>query len=406
MIKGMNDFFATNRARLATRLSGGVIVMSAYSAMQRGNDTSFAFEQEANFWWLSGIEEPDWWLIIDGSRGKSWLAAPTISQSRQIFDGSLSPEQAQATSAVDAVITYAEALDLLRDLAKKHSTVYALGDQPHAEYLDFTLNPAMKKLHETLARLFASVQDCRRDIAQLRAIKQPQEITAMKQAINLTADAFEHVRQKLPTLRYEYEVEAEFSYYFRRHGAKGHAYDPIVASGENACTLHYVDNTSRLKKRQLLLLDIGARSGGYAADITRTYALGEPTKRQVAVHEAVQGAQRQIISLLKPDLSIEEYHRDVDVIMKQALLSLGLMKDQDDDNGYRTYFPHAISHGLGVDVHDSLGSPRYLQPGMVLTVEPGIYIPDEGIGVRIEDDILITDTGHTNLSARLSTDLI
>lgn len=406
MIKGMNDFFAANRARLATQLSGGVIVMSAYSAMQRGNDTSFAFEQEANFWWLSGIEEPDWWLIIDGIRGKSWLAAPTISQSQQIFDGSLSPERAQATSAVDAVITHAEALDLLRDLAKKHSTVYALGDQPHAEYLDFTLNPAMKKLHEILARLFASVQDCRRDIAQLRAIKQPQEIAAMKQAINLTVDAFEHVRQKLPTLRYEYEVEAEFSYYFRRHGAKGHAYDPIVASGENACTLHYVDNASRLKKRQLLLLDIGARSGGYAADITRTYALGEPTRRQIAVHEAVQGAQRQIISLLKPNLSIEEYHRDVDVIMKQALLSLGLMKDEDDDNGYRTYFPHAISHGLGIDVHDSLGGPRYLQPGMVLTVEPGIYIPDEGIGVRIEDDILITDTGHTNLSARLSTDLI
>lgn len=406
MIKGMNDFFAANRARLATQLSGGVIVMSAYSAMQRGNDTSFAFEQEANFWWLSGIEVPDWWLIIDGTHGKSWLAAPTISQSQQIFDGSLSPEQAQATSAVDAVITHAEALDLLRDLAKKHSTVYALGDQPHAEYLDFTLNPAMKKLHETLARLFASVQDCRREIAQLRAIKQPGEIAAMKKAINLTADAFEYVRQKLPTLRYEYEVEAEFSYYLRRYGAKGHAYDPIVASGENACTLHYIDNVSRLKKRQLLLLDIGARSGGYAADITRTYALGEPTKRQIAVHEAVQGAQREIISLLKPDLSIEEYHRDVDVIMKQALLSLGLMKDQDDDNGYRTYFPHAISHGLGIDVHDSLGGPRYLQPGMVLTVEPGIYIPDEGIGVRIEDDILITDTGHTNLSARLSTDLI
>jgi Xaa-Pro aminopeptidase len=355
---------------------------------------------------LSGIEVPDWWLIIDGTRGKSWLAAPTISQSQQIFDGSLSPEQAQATSAVDAVITHAEALDLLRDLAKKHSTVYALGDQPHAEYLDFTLNPAMKKLHETLGRLFTSVQDCRRDIAQLRAIKQPWEIAAMKRAINLTADAFEHVRQKLPTLRYEYEVEAEFSYYFRRHGAKGHAYDPIVASGQNACTLHYVDNTSRLKKRQLLLLDIGARSGGYAADITRTYALGEPTKRQVAVHEVVQGAQRQIISLLKPDLSIEEYHRDVDVIMKQALLSLGLMRDMEDDTAYRTYFPHAISHGLGIDVHDSLGGPRYLQPGMVLTVEPGIYIPDEGIGVRIEDDILITDTGHANLSARLSTDLI
>lgn len=401
----MNDFFAANRARLATQLKGGIVVMTAYSAMQRGNDTSFAFEQEANFWWLTGIEAPDWWLIIDSTRGKSWLAAPTISQSHQIFDGSLSPEQAQAVSAVDAVITHTEALDLLRDLAKKHSTVYALGDQPHAEYLDFVLNPAIKKLHDTLARLFTSVQDCRRELAQLRAIKQPQEIAAMKQAINLTADAFEYVRQKLPSLRHEYEVEAEFSYYFRRHGAKGHAYDPIVASGGNACTLHYVDNDSKLRKRQLLLLDIGVRSSGYAADITRTYALGEPTKRQTAVHTAVQLAQKQIIALLKPDLGIEEYHQQVDGIMKQALLSLGLMKDVNDDKNYHTYFPHAISHGLGIDVHDSLGGPRYLQPGMVLTVEPGIYIPEEEIGVRIEDDILITSTGHTNLSSRLSTDL-
>ena len=401
----MNDFFAANRASLATQLKGGVIVMSAYSAMQRGNDMSFAFEQEANFWWLTGIEVPDWWLIIDGTRGKSWLAAPTISEAHQIFDGSLSFEQAQVVSAVDSVITHAEALDLLRDLAKKHSTVYALGDQPHAEYLDFVLNPATKKLHDTLDRLFASVQDCRRELAQLRAIKQPQEIAAMKQAINLTTDAFERVQQMLPSLRYEYEVEAEFSYYFRRHGARGHAYDPIVASGGNACTLHYVDNDSKLKKRQLLLLDIGARSGGYAADITRTYALGEPTKRQLAVHKAVQDAQRQIVALLKPDLLVEEYHRDVDGIMKHALVSLGLMKDENDETNYRKYFPHAISHGLGVDVHDSLGGPRYLQQGMVLTVEPGIYIPEEGIGVRIEDDILITATGHSNLSGRLSTDL-
>ncbi|MNH49960.1 Xaa-Pro aminopeptidase [compost metagenome] len=401
----MYDFFAANRTRLAAQLEGGVVVMSAYSAMQRGNDTSFSFEQEANFWWLCGIEAPDWWLIIDGTRGKSWLAAPTISQSRQIFDGSVSAEQALAVSAVDAVITHDEALDLLRELAKKHSTVYALGDQPHAEYLDFVLNPAIKRLHDTLARLFTSVQDCRRDIAQLRAIKQPQELAAMKQAISQTIDAFEYVRQKLPNLQYEYEVEAEFSYYFRRHGAKGHAYDPIVAAGGNACTLHYVDNASKLKKKQLLLLDIGARLHGYAADITRTYAIGEPTKRQIAVHEAVQIAQRQIISILKPDLSIEEYHREVDIIMKRALLSLGLMKSEDDEVGYRTYFPHAISHGLGIDVHDSLGGPRYLQSGMVLTVEPGIYIPEEGIGVRIEDDILITDVGHTNLSKRLSTDL-
>jgi Xaa-Pro aminopeptidase len=405
MIKQMKDFFTSNRRQLITKLEGGVVAMTGYSEMQRGNDASFGFEQEANFWWLTGIDAPDWWLIIDGVHNKSWLAAPMISQSRQIFDGSMSPEQAVEISGVDAVVSHDEALSILRELAKKHSTVYALGDQPYADHFDFILNPAPKKLHETVARLFTSVHDCRLELAQLRAIKQPEEITAMKSAINLTIDAFTAVKAKLPGLNYEYEVEAEFSYLFRRMGAKGHAYDPIVAGGKNACTLHYATNNDKLKKRQLLLLDIGARVNGYAADITRTYTYGEPTKRQFDVHAAVQSAHQQIIELIQPNLAVDQYQRDVDAIMIDALMRLGLMKSQDDTENYHKYFPHAISHGLGIDVHDSLGSPKYLQPNMVLTVEPGIYIPEEGIGVRIEDDILVTTSGHVNMSQKLSTDL-
>ncbi len=401
----MTKFFASNRDQLTTKLKGGIVVLTAYTGMQRSNDTAFAFEQEANFWWLTGIEAADWWLIIDGIRRKSWLVAPTLSKSHEIFDGSLAPEEAKKISGVDEVIGQDDAKSLLRDLAKKHSVVHTIGEQPYAEYLDFSLNPAGRKLHEMLERTFNSVQDCRKDIAKLRAIKQPEEVAHMKKVINLTIAAFEEVKAGLDAMSFEYEVEAEFSYLFRRKGAKGHSYDPIVASGKNACTLHYGDNNARMKKRELLLLDIGARHEGYAADITRTYALGEPTKRQRDVHAAVQRAQAEIIKLLRPDLSVEEYQRDVDGIMTEALMGLGLMKSADDEAGFRKYFPHAISHGLGVDVHESLGAPRSFQPGMLLTVEPGIYIPEEGIGVRIEDDILITDKGRTNLSARLSTDL-
>lgn len=401
----MKDFFAINRRQLITKLDGGVVAVTAYSEMQRGNDASFGFEQEANFWWLTGIDAPDWWLIIDGVHNKSWLAAPIVSQSRQIFDGSLSPERAKEISGVDAVISHDEALSMLRELAKKHSTIYALGDQPYADHFDFILNPAPKKLHETVARLFASVHDCRLELSQLRAIKQPEEIVAIKSAISLTIEAFTAVKAKLSTFNYEYEVEAEFNYLFRRNGAKGHAYDPIVAAGKNACTLHYATNHDKLKKRQLLLLDIGARVGGYAADITRTFSYGEPTKRQLDVHAAVQTAHQQIIALIQPNLAVEQYQRDVDSIMIEALLQLGLMKSQSDTENYHKYFPHAISHGLGIDVHDSLGSPKYLQTNMVLTVEPGIYIPEEGIGVRIEDDILVTTSGRLNLSQKLSTDL-
>lgn len=379
--------------------------MSAYNQMQRSNDMAFHFEQEANFWWLTGIDYPDWWLIIDGTRDKSWLVAPHVSQSHEIFDGSLSAERAKEMSGVSSVIGQDEAQSLLRDLSKKHSVVYALGEQPHAEHLDFVLNPAIKSIREQAGRLFATVQDCRKELAQLRAIKQPDEIVAMKDAITVTIEGFETVKAKLASVNYEYEIEAEFNYYFRTHGANGHAYDPIVAAGSNACTLHYVANSEKLKKRQLVLLDVGAKSGGYAADITRTYAYGEPTKRQIEVHAAVQAAQREIISLIQPNLSVEQYQRDVDKIMTAALLQLGLMSGREDLESYHKYFPHAISHGLGVDVHDSLGAPKYLQPGMVLTVEPGVYIPEEGVGVRIEDDILVTASGNSNLSKRLSTDL-
>ncbi|HTJ73260.1 MAG TPA: Xaa-Pro peptidase family protein [Verrucomicrobiae bacterium] len=401
----MTKFFASNRDQLITKLNGGIIVVSAYAAMQRSNDTAFTFEQEANFWWLTGIELPDWWLIIDGTRRKTWLAAPTLSRTHEIFDGSLSPEEAKKISGVDDVISQDDAKKMLRDIAKRHSVVYTLGEQPYAEYLDFTLNPAGRKMQEQLERTFNSVQDCRKELAKLRAIKQPEELARMKKAVNLTVAAFEEVKAKLTEYSYEYEVEAEFSHYFRKNGARGHSFDPIVASGKNTCTLHYLENNSRLKKRTLLLLDIGARYEGYSTDIARTYSLGEPTKRQQEIHAAVQAAHAEIFSLLGPDLSVEQYQRDVDAIMIRTLMSVGLLKDKSDTKNYRKYFPHAIGHGLGIDPHDSLGGPHFLQPNMVLTVEPGIYIPEEGIGVRIEDDILITEKGHLNLSGRLSTDL-
>ena len=401
----MENFFATNRNLFEASLKGGVAVLTAYAGMQRGNDMAFGFEQEANFWWLTGLEEADWWLIIDASRHKSWLVAPSVSESHQIFDGTTSPEKAKEISGADEVISHDDAKSLLRDMAKKHSVVHTLAEQPYAEYLDFTLNPAGKKMYDMLSRTFRSVQDCRKDLAKIRAIKRLDEIARMKKAINMTVGAFQFVKQNLDKYTYEYEIEAEFTHYFRTRGAKGHAYDPIVASGGNACTLHYGANAMKLKKRGLLLIDIGASSEGYAADITRTYAIGEPTKRQREVHVAVQTAQRDIIALLSPDLSLEELQRFTEKRMTEALMSLGLMHNAGDEKALHRYFPHAIGHGLGVDVHESLGAPRTLLPGMVLTVEPGIYIPEEEIGVRIEDNILITDKGHTNLSGRLSTDL-
>ncbi len=400
-----NNFFLTNRRRLIEKNQGGIVVVSAYASMQRGNDAAFFFEQEANFWWLTGVDTPDWWVIIDGQRNKSWLVMPEISPTHQIFDGSLSADAAQRISGVDGILTQDEAMAMLRDLAKKHSVAYGLGDVPHVEQFDFVLNPLPKKLWNILERTFNDVQDCRLELAKLRAIKQPEEIAAIKKAIKLTIEAFNVVKRKLPELQYECEIEAEFSYFFRKHGASGHAYDPIVAGGKNACTLHYAANTDRLKKGSIVLLDVGARLGGYAADISRSYSVGEPTQRQRQVHQAVQSAHRDIIKLIKPGLLVADYHSSVDRIMKNAIMNLNLLGSLTDDGTYRRYFPHAISHGLGVDVHDSLGQATEFLPGMVLTVEPGIYISEEGIGVRIEDNILVTEQGCTNLSKALPTSL-
>jgi Xaa-Pro aminopeptidase len=402
----VSSFFVQNRLSLAALVGGGIIVVPAYSEMQRGNDAAFMFEQEANFWWLTGIEAPDWWLIIDGQRNKSWLVSPSISDTHAIFDGSLSSEAARVISGVDYVIGHDEAVRMLRDLSKKHSVVYSLDEPSHSDYYDFASNPAIKKNWRMLQTIFNDAEDVRPILDKLRAIKQPEEIMAIKKAIKLTVDAFKVVKQKLPDFRYEYEVEAEFSYFFRRSGAEGHAYDPIVAVGANACTLHYGANKARLKKGSILLLDIGARLNGYAADISRSYAVGAQSSRHSEVHQAVADAQCKIIKLLRPNLNFTDYNNQVDQIMKQALISLGLIEHDADESQYRKYFPHAIGHGLGVDVHDSLGHHSELLPGMILTVEPGIYIPEEGIGVRIEDDILITDKGHTNLSSALPTAML
>lgn len=397
------DFFIANRLKLIEKLGGGLMVLTAYTAQQRRGDASFPFEQEANFWYLTGIEHADWRLIIDGAAQKTWLIAPDVDAVHQVFSGSLSMDKARQLSGVDVVLSQQEGKQLLQDMARKHRHVYTLGTPPYATYVDFALNPAQHRLTRQLKRLFGSVKDCYKDLAALRAIKQPVEIAAMEASAILSVEAFQNLRTKLSSYTYEYEVEAELTYSFRRRNA-GHAFEPIVASGKNACTLHYVQNSESIQSG-LLLIDAGARQHSYPADITRTFAIGETTKRHIAVHKAVQEAEESIIQLVKPGLELIEYIKAVDDIMKQALLKLDLIKNSGDMAAYRRYFPHTVSHGLGIDVHESLGGYKKFEAGMVITVEPGIYIPEEGIGVRIEDDILVMNDGSRNLTAGLSTEL-
>lgn len=395
-----SDFFSLNRQGLGQAVKGGLIVLSGYRRLQRGNDAAFHFEQESNFWYLTGIDEPDWKLIIDGD--SEWLIAPDVEDIHRIFDGALSNEDASKISGVKKVISYDEGSSLMRTLAKKHSIAYTIDQPPWSDHVNFSLNPAVKGNWRLLERTFNSVSSCRKELARLRAIKQPEEIKCIDAAIKLTLKTFEHVKEVLPKLRYEYEIEAEFDYNFKKQQAT-HAYDPIIASGVNAVTLHYGKNDQRLVKNTFLLMDIGAKLHGYSADITRTFAVGKLSARKQDIHAAVERAHYEIISLIKPGVSLESYQNQSNKIMKSALRSVNLLKDENDIETYRKYFPHAVSHGLGIDVHDSLGGYHVFEPGMVLTVEPGVYIADEKIGIRIEDDILVTDSGHRNMSIKLST---
>lgn len=393
------SFFQKNRQQLASELKGGLFVVTAYTEMQRKADQAFQFEQEANFWYLSGIDSPRWKLVYDGIRHHTWLVRPEVDEVERIFNGESDSTELQMKSGADEVIDEADFEPLLRQLTRTHSTVYTVKPLAANAY-SFTQNPAQKQLTRVLERIFTAVNDCTETLATLRAIKQPNEIKALEKAISLTMSAFELIHMQLPEASFEYEVEAIATNLFRQKGVM-HAYDPIVAAGKNACTLHYTANNQRVNKHQLILCDIGAVYDGYAADITRTYAGSATSQRSLAVLATVADAQSEIIKLIKPGLSFAEYRTESDKCMATALRSLGLSAATDVEL-VRTYMPHAVSHGLGIDVHDGLGSYRQFQPGMVLTVEPGIYLPAESIGIRIEDDILVTEKGNRVLSKRLA----
>jgi Xaa-Pro aminopeptidase len=265
-------------------------------------------------------------------------------------------------------------------------------------------NPARATLIERLKSENDGLEwlDISSHLANLRMIKQPVELEAIRKAIDITIDTMREISRPAALKKYahEYEVEADLTRGFRRRGSNGHAFEPIVASGKNACTLHNVANNGALASDELLLMDVGADVSGYAADITRTISLSSPSRRQQAVFNAVLDVQRFAFGLMKPGNTIKENEQQIEHYMGEKLRELGLIKTISHEE-IRHFYPHATSHFLGLNVHDIGDYSRALEPGMVLTVEPGIYIADESIGIRIEDDVLITEDGCEILTDRL-----
>ncbi|HSW98504.1 MAG TPA: Xaa-Pro aminopeptidase [Candidatus Saccharimonadales bacterium] len=405
-----SDFFAANRERLRQLFTGTApIVLTAFGAQQRSADEAYPFKQDGSFWYLTGVDEPDVILVMD--KGREYLIVPKREAVIETFDGAIDTEDLARRSGIKDVLTEKEGWKQLEARLKKVRHVATLA-APQA-YLDFYgmyTNPARRRLIARIKEInpHADLLDLRQHLSRMRMVKQPLEIQALQRAIDITAESIKEVTRpvRLAKYAYEYELEADITRGFRRRGAEGHGFSPIVAGGARACTLHNVANNAALASDELVILDIGASYNHYVADISRTISLnGRPSRRQQQVHEAVQQAQDYAYSLLKPGVLLREYEKQIEAFVGEKLRELGLIKSITQEAVRAQYFPHATSHFLGLDAHDAGDYDEPLKPGTVITVEPGIYIRAEAIGVRIEDDVLITEDGCEVLTRKLPREL-
>lgn len=391
------DFFTGNRRELAKRVGGGSIIMTANGLMQRNSDVTYPFRQESNFYYLTGLREPDLTLVIDGD--EEFLVLPKLSNAELLFGGSLNRDEIAKRSGIKTIYDSAEGWAQVKKLQRSRKTVHTITAPPRriTGTDSFATNPSRKVFIEKLKRIHPSTtfKDLRNELTQMRQIKQKEEIEAIKKAISVTHQGTVRARKQLKPGVRGFELKAELDYEFSRNNVE-HGFRPIIISGDDTCILHSTNLDRAVKKQDPVLFDVGAEYEHYSADITRTYFAGNPTKQLQAVFDAVLRTQEYAISILKPGLRFSEYALKVDEFIGEELIKLGLIT-KNKRSEVRKYFGHGVSHGLGLDVHD-ICDYKVLQENMVITVEPGIYIPEEGIGVRIEDDILITKTGAENLS--------
>jgi Xaa-Pro aminopeptidase len=404
-----SNFFAGNRERLKNLFTGTApIVLTAHGLLQKSADEFYPFRQDSSFWYLSGCNEHDIILVMD--KDKEYLIVPSRDPIVEAFDGAIDTESLAAVSGIKDIVGEKEGWQRLGARLKKVQHVATLAaNKPYIEHSGMYSNPARASLIARMKEANPELKllDLRQHLSHMRMIKQPQEVEALRGAIDVTVDTLKEVSRpsRLTKYGYEYELEADITRGFRRRGAQGHAFSPIVASGERACTLHHIANDGQLSSDELVVVDVGAQYQNYCADITRTVSLGgQPSRRQQQVHMAVADVQDYAYSLLKPGVDLQSYEKQIEKFMGEKLRELGLIKSIDSD-AVRQYFPHATSHFLGLDAHDSGDYGQPLSAGMVITVEPGIYVREESIGIRIEDDVLITENGIEILTSRLPREL-
>lgn len=406
--------FAARRARLAAQIGRGVVIVPTAPERARNRDTHYPYRADSYFHYLTGFPEPEAVVVIVGDeQPQSVLFCREKDIEREIWDGfRYGPEGAKAAFGFDAAHSIRELDTLLPQLIADRPAVYCHlgGDATWDARLLGWIN-TVRGQARTGVSAPAEIRDVHALLDEMRVIKDETELGIMRRAAAISSAAHARAMRLAAPGRYEYEIEAELLHEFRRSGAQSPAYTSIVASGANACVLHYVQNDARMQDGDLLLIDAGCELDGYASDITRTFPVnGKFTAPQQAVYELVLAAQAAAIAAVKPGNTWNMPHDAAVRVLAHGMIDLKLLDGSVDgiieSQAYRKFYMHRTGHWLGLDVHDAGdykrgGEWRTLQPGMVLTVEPGCYIrpapdvPDAyaNIGVRIEDDVLVTASG-------------
>lgn len=416
------EYRARRQALMAALPAHSAVLISAASLVTRNRDSEYAFRQDSDFHYLSGFPEPDALLLLLPGRdaGEAVLFCQEKDPFQEAWTGIRIGAQAAVTEyGVDEAYENASRDDLLPELLEGRETLYLPLDNGEmlalAESLRAELAPQARR-GELTPRAFADVAPL---IHARRLIKSEAELGLMRHAARISAQAHRRAMQNVYPGLLEYQLQAELEHEFVWHGARAPAYATIVGGGENACVLHYIENSAALRDGDLVLIDAGGEFELYAGDITRTFPVnGRFTPAQCELYEVVLEAQCRAVAAVAPDMTLRAIHDGVVRDLTAGLIRLGLLEgsleERIADDGYRRFFLHATSHWLGLDVHDVGtyrldGEPRVLAPGMVLTVEPGLYIPDaedipdayRGIGIRIEDDVAVTTTGHEVLTSEV-----
>jgi len=406
----MKNIFLENRNKLIKRIEeGGVIIMDSGKAMHKTLDQFHQYTPNRNFYYITGLNEPKIkMMIVKGVKTSFTMLfiEETTQYMRQWIGESICKEEVSIISGVEiSKIFYLNKFEqLFRGLM-----TYGRGlgvKPPKTIYMDlYRINPVDEPIsHQQFKTVLKTYQELKiknvnEHISYLRMFKSKLEIEHLEKAIEITKKGLSQVMDNLKIRDTEGQLEADFIHQISLEGSFGVSFDTIAASGKNATVLHYEDNSSKLVSDNLILFDLGALYSNYGSDISRTYPLsGKYSERQKIIYEIVLKTNKEAIKYVKPGITWNELNKFAKELLAEECIKIGLIKEKEE---ITKYYYHSIGHFLGLDVHDVGHYDLPLKEGMVITIEPGLYISEEGIGIRIEDDILITKIGCRNLSEKI-----